>query len=120
MAKLSILVVDDEISIRTALRRWFLLRGFNVDAAENGIDAVAMCREHRYDLVTIDLDMPQMGGLEAIPIIHELHPGLPIIVLTGYAKDVDIAMKKGAHRVCVKPLRLSELENEINALLERT
>lgn len=120
MTKPSMLVVDDEIAIRTALRRWFSLRGFEVDSAENGLEAVSLCRERRYDVVTIDLDMPQMGGLEAIPILRDFHPAMPIIVLTGYVRDVDVAMQKGAHKVCIKPLRLSDLETEIlNILAER-
>jgi len=120
MVKPSLLVVDDEIAIRTALRRWFSLRGFAVDTAADGVEAVSRCRERHYDIVTIDLDMPQMGGIEAIPILREFHPDMPIIVLTGYARDVDIAIQKGAYKVCVKPLRLSELENEIKSALFET
>lgn len=78
---------------------------------------MSLCLERRYDVVTIDLNMPQMGGLEAIPILRGLHPAMPIIVLTGFVKDMDVAMQKGAHKVCIKPLRLSDLENEIKTVL---
>lgn len=111
------LVVDDEAAIRTALRRWFSLRGFEVDVAEDGLEAVARCRERRYDIVTIDLDMPQMGGLEAIPILRDFHPQMPIVVLTGFSRELNIAVPHEALKVCIKPLRLSELETEIHNLL---
>ncbi len=117
MSKPRLLIVDDEIAIRTALHRWFLLHEFDADCASNGLEAVNLCRINAYDLVTIDLDMPLMGGLEAIPLIREIHPQIPIVVLTGYAKDTGIALAKGAQRVCVKPLRLSELEAQVRSVL---
>lgn len=69
-----ILVVEDEPTIRDAIARWLTLRGFRVETAEDGQMAVDMCREHRYDLVTMDLEMPRLSGHEAIQAIRGFAP----------------------------------------------
>lgn len=105
--------MDDEAAIRSALERWFRMKGFEVTCAADGAEAVAHCASGAFDVVTMDLGMPRMGGLEAIPAIRSLHPGLPIIVLTGYAKDEQTARDSGVVDVLLKPLRLPELEARV-------
>ena len=112
-----ILIVDDESGIRAALSRWFKIRGFEVEEAENGLEAIEKCLENDYDVVTMDLEMPGMGGLEAIVVIKESYPALPIVVLTGYVRDSEAALNNGAAKVLTKPLRLKELEEEVRELL---
>jgi CheY-like chemotaxis protein len=112
-----ILIVDDEKSIRSLVQRWFSTRGFSVDVAENGEEAVALCASNDYDLITMDLDMPGMGGLAAIEEIHKTKASIPIIVLTGYARDIHRSKDRGAIKVCVKPIRLTELEEEVRSVL---
>ena len=115
--KPTMLVVDDEPTIRVALERWFTLRGFQVDVASDGEEAVAACLARPYDIVTMDLDMPRMGGLEAMALIHKQQPELPIIVLTGYMRNTGTALGRGAAKVCVKPVRLAKLEMEVREIL---
>jgi CheY-like chemotaxis protein len=112
-----ILIVDDEPGIRSAVGSWFTAKGFLVDTAADGIEAMEKCRACAYDLVTMDLEMPRMGGLEAIPAIKALYPTLPIVVLTGYVKNEESALSAGAARVLAKPLRLSHLEQEVRSVL---
>jgi CheY-like chemotaxis protein len=109
----SILIVDDDDTVRTALERWFVRRGFDVQTAADGVEAVASCASTRYDAVTIDLDMPRMDGLTAIHHIRTQHPTLPIIVVTGFASEAVYTGASGVTAVLLKPLRPSEVEAEV-------
>ena len=117
MASPRMLVVDDESHIRVAIQRWFQRVGFHVDAAEDGMQAVEMCEENPYDIVTMDLVMPRMDGKTAIAAIKKIHPGLPIIILTGYSTQRDTMDGCGAAIVLTKPLGMQELEAEVMKLL---
>lgn len=112
-----ILVVDDEANIRYALDRWFAMSGFDVDTAEDGAVAVEKCRASRYDVITMDLVMPKMDGPSAIGAIRELDPDVPILVLSGFPDRAADAPALGATKILAKPLMLSELEQEVRALL---
>lgn len=117
MIRPKILIVDDESSIRTALQRWFTIRGFDVDQAADGVEAVDKCQEQCYDIVTMDLEMPRMNGLEAIVALRKFRPEVPIVVLTGYMREGQSAMSYGATKVMTKPVRLVDLETQIRELL---
>jgi CheY-like chemotaxis protein len=117
MGKPTILIVDDEANIRGALFRWFEIRGFDVAAAADGLEAVSLCAENCYDVITMDLEMPRMGGIEALTAIRKTHPNVPILVVTGYARDAQRALNAGAVKVLTKPLRLSDLEDEVRGVL---
>lgn len=112
-----ILIVDDEKQIREAVSTWFDQRGFFVREAENGKRAVELCMEEEFDAVLIDLEMPVMKGPEAIKTIREFHPGLPIVVFTGFSEDTRTASDVGADRILQKPLSLRDLETAIRELL---
>lgn len=112
-----ILVVDDEENIRLALNRWFEMSGFEVDTAEDGIVAVEKCRCTRYDVITMDLVMPRMDGSSAIDAIRRLNPDVPILVLSGHPDRVSSPQTSGATKVLAKPMLLSELEQEVRAVL---
>lgn len=117
MEKPSILVVDDEANIRGTVTRWFEIRGFEVHEADNGLAAVALCGARTFDVITMDLEMPGMGGLDAIVAIRKLGLQSPILVMTGMPGDTRHALAAGATRILTKPLRLSELELEVRRIL---
>jgi len=112
-----ILVVDDEENIRSAIRKWLVMCGYQVDVAENGAVAVEKCSANAYDVITMDLEMPVMNGRDAIATIKEANPRLPIIVLTGYPHMGNDAVRKSCARVLTKPLRLHELEEQVRSLI---
>lgn len=112
-----ILIVDDEQSIRDALARWFSLRGFDVTTARDGQEALSLCSDYAFDIITMDLEMPRMSGNEAIARIRETLPDVPIIILTGFPSDADAVLDGGASLVLTKPLRLKELESEVLKLI---
>ncbi len=112
-----ILIVDDEASIRLALQRWFNVRGFVADEAASGEEAVVQCAENEYDVITMDLDMPGLGGEEAIAQIKKLHAKVPIVVLTGYPRNAAAALSNGAAKILTKPIRLKDLESEVREVM---
>lgn len=113
MDKPSILIVDDEENVRTALVRWFNLRGFEVAQAGDGIEALEQLDAGQFDVITMDLEMPRMGGLEALLEIRKRNATVPILVVTGYPRDAEVALQRGAAKVLHKPLHLHELEREV-------
>lgn len=112
-----LLIVDDEPKVRTALVSWFKLRGYCVDEAVNGYEAVKKCQQKEYDIVTMDIEMPQMNGIEAIEFIRKDYPDLPIIILTGFLLDTSTFPSNAVSAVLSKPLRPSELERHIRQAL---
>lgn len=117
MSKPRLLVVDDEEHIRFALHRWFEACGFEVDLAEDGDVAVGKCQSTSYDVITMDLVMPRMDGVDAISAIRDLDPHVPILVFSGYHERVSDAVQTGATRTLAKPLTLHELEREVRSVL---
>lgn len=118
MARPRILIVDDDTNVRLAFCRWFSCRGFEPDEAQDGIEAVEKCRRGTYDIITLDLEMPRMTGVEALPMIRESQPNVPIVVLTGYANEAHAIAKHDVARVLVKPMPLRELEGVVRELLQ--
>lgn len=80
-----ILVVDDEDDIRFALTRILRLEGYRADQAGSGVEALDMLADTDYDLMVLDMRMPEMGGTEVMQRVQQTHPDLLIIVLTGQA-----------------------------------
>ena len=119
MAKTRILIVDDDEAVRYTLQRWFGLHGFEADVAENGLDAVEKCVQAEYDAILTDLEMPRMGGLEAMALIRVRQPGVPVVVLTGYAEVSNESAFSDAAKVLFKPLPLREIEKAVRELLAR-
>lgn len=108
-----LLVVDDEDFIRDALSRFLTLRGFEVEQARDGLEAVQKCSEQDYDLVTMDLEMPNLGGRDAIERIRRVHRTLPIIVLTGFSQLLDGRPFPDISGLLTKPVSLWTIEAEI-------
>ena len=78
-----ILVVDDEANLRRTVARILQRAGFDVTTAGNGTEGLALLSEHGFDLVYMDIRMPDMNGLEALKSIHATYPQLPVILFTG-------------------------------------
>ncbi len=112
-----ILIVDDDRAVREALQVWFSSKGFEADEAIDGLDGLDKARGGRYDAIIMDLEMPRMGGREAIEEIRAILPFIPIVVLTGFSLDSPSTLAAGANRILAKPVRLNNLENEVRALM---
>jgi len=102
----SILVVDDEFSVRDSLYNWFKTEGYRVDTAENGMEALKKLQESQWDIVLVDIKMPRMDGMELQRHIKKIDNSIIVIVVTAYA-TVDTAveaMKEGAFDYLSKPV----------------
>ena len=108
-----ILIVDDEENIRYALSRWFSMVGFDVGLAQDGREAIAQTELNDFDVILLDLEMPGMSGMEAMPLIRAQFPDLPIIVLTGFCDRIEEARENGATKLLTKPMSLHALEREV-------
>ncbi len=117
-----VLVVDDEPSVRTALRRALTLEGLEVDLATNGIEAIESIGLSAPDAVILDVLMPEMDGLEVCRVLRERSNRTPILMLTARdaVKDRVEGLDAGADDYLVKPFALEELLARIRALLRRT
>lgn len=117
-----VLVVDDSEDLRLLLRmRMERLEGLDVvGEAEDGMQAVEMAAALQPDLVVLDLAMPRMDGLEALPLIREAAPGVRVVVLSGFNQSTmsEKAMAAGADGYVVKGGPLHELFEVVEALLE--
>jgi two-component system chemotaxis response regulator CheY len=106
------LVVDDNASIRQMIASAFLSDGFKIIVeAENGKEAVEIAKEVRPDIITLDLSMPEMNGLEAAAEVHKTFPKTPIILFTLYGDGLSQteAAKAGISLVLAKTTPLSML-----------
>ncbi len=117
-----ILIVDDERYVREVFRDYCALtNSCQIDLALGGKDALEKVAAKKYDLITMDLIMPDISGLEALMAIKEFCPQVPVMVVTGNATDklVREAGIKGACRVVYKPVMLEDFLNEIAITLTK-
>jgi len=118
-----ILAVDDEPQIRRVMRTTLAARGYEVDDARSGEEALEKLRAGRYDLVLLDINMPGMGGVETCRTIRQERHGveLAIIMLTVRSAENDKieALDAGADDYVTKPFSTPELLARIRAALRR-
>ncbi len=117
----SVLVVDDEERMRSIIRKELERKGYLVDEAASGQEALKAAEQHGYDVILLDLRMPGMTGLEALARFQEIPPSPEVIIITGYGTiDTAIeAMRLGAYHYVTKPFKLRELELNIQKAGEK-
>jgi len=114
-----VLVIDDEPVAANAVRRTLNRRGFRVDEAFSGREALNRILNEMYDLVLLDMKMPDTNGLELLPTIKKHRPKLPVVMVTGYASiDTAVeAIQRGASDYVAKPFTPEELISAANKAL---
>ena len=113
--QVSILIVDDEDSVRDSLYNWFIDDGYRVDCAENAKTALSLLNEKDYDIVLADIKMPGMDGMEMHRRIKTL-PRVPIVIIMTAFASVDTAvqaLKEGAFDYVTKPFDPDDLSHLI-------
>ena len=120
-AKPRVLIVDDEERFRTTMAKLLTVNGLEVTTVGSGKAALEELKAKPYDVITLDIRMPEMSGLEALAEIKKVNPGIEVIILTGHA-SVDTAveiMRLGGYEYLLKPTSTEELMNKIDAAYER-
>jgi len=117
----SVIVVDDEASIRTAVEQWLSLSGFSVQLFSRAEDCLAQLPEHFPGVILTDVRMPGMGGLELLEQLQARDSDLPVILLTGHG-DVPMAVeaiRNGAYDFLEKPFSPESLLGSLRRALEK-
>lgn len=115
----SILVVDDEPTLRLTTKARLQAKGFDVDVAEDGEIALDKLRSKTFDIVLLDINMPRLNGLQTLEAITRDYPHTDVVMLTSFA-DFSLAiecLKKGAKDYLVKPIDAQELVTRLTSLL---
>ena len=118
---MNILIVDDEANIRSLIRKYAAYEGYTVDEAVNGMEAVDKCREGSYDLVVMDVMMPELDGFSAAREIRRFSQ-VPMLMLSARGEEYDRihGFELGVDDYVVKPFSPRELMMRISAILKRS
>lgn len=116
----NILVVDDEINIRKLIRKYAEYEGHDVTEAENGMQAVKLCEKCNFDIIIMDVMMPELDGFSASHIIRQ-RSKTPILILSARGEEYDRinGFRVGADDYVVKPFSGKELMLRIEAIMNR-
>ncbi len=115
----SILVVDDELLIRDLLYDYFSGQGWTISVTESGEEALDILREKKIDLILTDIRMPNMDGLALASEVRQMHPDIPVVLMTGYP-SVDTAVAALRTKVAdyvTKPFNIHQLYKLLKATL---
>jgi len=120
----TILVVDDDESVRVALRAILETDGYAVDEVASGQAALRACQQGGPALIVTDLVMPDCDGLELLRTLRREHPDVPVIVVTGtevlpQGALADIASRLGARQVFLKPMPVAAFRQAVRDLVAR-
>jgi CheY-like chemotaxis protein len=118
-----ILIADDDPDLRALIQRALTAVGHEVQAAQDGIEALALLRAGPVDVAIVDIYMPGKDGIETIMDLHRRHPGIKVIAITGSAPQTGKAMlamaqRLGAHLAMAKPFTVEELLAAVSGVLD--
>ncbi|HNC45566.1 MAG TPA: response regulator, partial [Acidobacteriota bacterium] len=118
----TMLIVDDELSMREVLERVFRREGYTVHLADNGARALEMIRDHVYDLVLSDVRMPTLTGMELLAECRHISSETMVILMTAYGtvESAREAFKMGADDFIQKPFDIDEIKLVVRNALEKS
>ncbi len=121
MVDFKILFVDDELGILDIVEEYLTRKGYFVDVAGSGYDALERMRESDYDIVFTDMNMPGMDGLGLLAAVKEMRPETEVIIVTGFGtiESAIEALKLGSYDYVQKPIKMERLEILINRIIEK-
>ena len=119
-AKLNILIVDDNTSLCKTMSFILGRKGCDVTIANDGFEAIQKVKEGNFDIIFMDIKMPQMDGVEAYRGIKKIRSAV-VVMMTAYAVDglVEEALQEGAYGVIYKPLDMAEVFGLLDEIMER-
>ena len=116
-----ILIIEDEESILMALEDDLRIEGYQVSSAKDGLKGFTMAKEQGYDLIILDIMLPEMNGFEVCKQLRQTGITTPILILTAKSQEVDkiLGLELGADDYVTKPFSPRELLARVNALFRR-
>lgn len=107
----SILLVDDNMNLTRSMALVLNRKGFDVDTAENGFEAINKLNNKSFDIIFMDIKMPLMNGVETFKKIKTTNPDAQVMMMTAYSVEelVEEALEEGAHGIIYKPLDLDNV-----------
>ena len=116
-----ILVIEDEKELCDSIKEGLILDGYEVDACYNGLDGEEMATVETYDLILLDLTLPDMDGMEILQSVRSKNALVPILILSARVQTEDKVegLDRGANDYLTKPFDFSELEARIRSLTRR-
>lgn len=121
MDKISILIVDDDQSTRKSLSLIFKRKGYQVETAGTGKEALKKVKGKFFNLALLDIKLPDLDGVELLAMIKEIHPDIAVIMVTAYAsvETAIQALNQGASFYITKPLNMDEVLSTIKEVQEK-
>lgn len=115
-----LLIVDDEERIRALIKKYALLEGHGVYEAQNGLEAVELCKKESFDIIIMDIMMPELDGFSAVKALREFSQA-PVIMLSARGEEYDKlhGFELGVDDYVVKPFSPCELMMRIDAIMKR-
>jgi two-component system, OmpR family, response regulator ResD len=115
-----ILICDDESALRAVIKRYAVFEGHEVDEAGDGMEAVEACRKKNYDIIIMDVMMPELDGFSAVKEIRKTSD-TPVIMLSARGEEYDkvLGFEVGVDDYVVKPFSSKEIMLRVNAILRR-
>ncbi len=117
----TLLVVDDEESIRNSVRRFLVHQGYEVATAGTGEEALSVLQRQKVTGMLLDVNLPGASGIDLVPQVFELEPNIALLMLTAVndATTAALCMQRGAYDYLIKPIDLSHLGRAITGALQR-
>ncbi|AEE95339.1 response regulator transcription factor [Mahella australiensis] len=117
----NILVVDDEPKIRELIRKYAIFEGHEIVEAENGMQAIELCRRHNFDIIILDVMMPELDGFSTCHEIRKICD-TPVLMLSARGEEYDRihGFELGVDDYVVKPFSPKELMLRVDAIMKRT
>ena len=117
--KVSVLVVENDETLREVLTTLISRRGYQCESAENGVEAMHKATQSSFDAVVTDIDMPQMDGIALTRSLTRRFPDLPVMIVTGRLDDsyMESAITAGAREFLQKPFEISEFMMRLRRML---
>ena len=117
-----LLLIEDDVALRTGLKRQLEAEGYRVDEAGDGAEGLFLAQEYPFDLAIVDLGLPKINGLTIVQRLRAEGRAMPILILTarGSWQDKVVGLEAGADDYLVKPFEYPELAARIKALLRRS
>ena len=114
----SVLIVDDEFAVRESFRM-ILKYHYRIYTAPGGDEALRLMREQKFHLITLDLNMPGLSGIETLREIRKIDPEIPVVIITGFGtrQDLKEANVYGVKDFISKPFNTSQIVELIDGIL---